>query len=257
MSGRLEGKVALITGTAGGQGRAAAELFAREGARVAGCDVKVDEAEETVEMVTAAGGEMVSRQPVDLADGEQVDEWISFAVKEFGGFDILYNNASAPKFNHISEMTWDEWSFTIRNELDLIYWACHLAWPHLVERGGGAIVNTASTAGLIGFPTLGDFAHAATKGGVIALTRQLASEGAEVGIRANSISPGFVLSPATAPMMDDPEFAESMKQILDAHMIKRPGQPEDIAYAALYLASDEASWVTGANFVIDGGLTAQ
>lgn len=257
MPGRLEGKVALITGTAGGQGRAAAVLFAKEGAKVVGCDIKVDEAAETVEMVTSAGGQMVSRAPVDLADGQQVADWIAFGVEEFGGFDILYNNASAPKFNHISQMSWEEWSFTIRNELDLIYWACHHAWPHLVSRGGGAVVNTASTAGLIGFPTLGDFAHAATKGGVIALTRQLASEGASFGIRANSISPGFVESPATIPMMQDPEFAAGMQAILDAHMIKRPGKPEDIAYAALYLASDEASWVTGANFVIDGGLTAQ
>ncbi len=256
MAGRLAGKVALITGTGGGQGRAAAVLFAAEGARVVGCDLKVEGAEETVEMVRSTGGEMISSQPVDLGDGDQVKSWIDLAVDTFGGFDVLYNNASAPKFNPISDMTWDEWDFTIRNELHLIYWACHHAWPHLVSRGGGAIVNTASTAGLIGFAGLGDFAHAATKGGIIALTRQLAAEGGPVGIRANSISPGFVLSPATEPMLNDPASGPMMEAMIGQHMIARPGKPEDIGYCALYLSSDEASWVTGANFVIDGGLTA-
>jgi len=253
MSGRLANKVALITGTGGGQGRAAAILFAQEGARVAGCDLKIEGAEETVRLTKEAGGDMISMAPVDLADPSQMKSWIDWAIDAFGGVDIIYNNASAPRFAPIGQMDIEDWQFTIRNELDLVFLGCNLGWPHMVDRGGGVIINTASTAGMVGFAALGDFAHAATKGGVIALTRQLAAEGAPHGIRANSISPGLVATPATEGLMQDPVFLEKM---LEGHMIKRPGTPEDIAYCALYLASDEASWVTGANFVIDGGLTA-
>lgn len=251
MAGRLADKVAFITGTGGGQGRAAAILFAQEGAKVVGCDLKQEGGEETVEMVKATGGDSIFRV-VDLGDGDQVKAWLDGGVAHYGQIDILYNNASAPKFAPIEEMTWEDWHFTIRNELDLIYWACHYGFP-LMKGKGGSIINTASTAGLIGFANLGDFAHAATKGGVIALTRQLAAEGGPYNIRANSISPGLVETPATAPLMQDPQFREAL---VNLHMLKRPGKPEDIAYCALYLASDESAWVTGANFVIDGGLTA-
>lgn len=251
MTRRLEGKVAFITGTGGGQGRAAALLFSNEGAKVVGCDLKQEGGEETVEMVKAGGGDSIFRV-VDLGEGDQVKEWLDWGVAHYGQIDILYNNASAPKFAPIEEMTWEEWHFTIRNELDLIYWACHYGFP-LMKGKGGSIINTASTAGLIGFANLGDFAHAATKGGVIALTRQLAAEGGPYNIRANSISPGLVETPATAPMLQDPQFREAL---VSSHMLKRAGKPEDIAYCALYLASDESGWVTGANFVIDGGLTA-
>ncbi|MEJ2739080.1 MAG: SDR family NAD(P)-dependent oxidoreductase, partial [Dehalococcoidia bacterium] len=150
MAGRLEDKVALITGTGGGQGRAAALRFATEGAVVVGCDWNKEGAEETVELVKKAGGEMVSMQPVDLGDGTQVKQWIDFALKTCGHMDILYNNASAPKFAPVEQMTEEEWRFTMRNELDLIYFACHYAWPYLKESGKGVIINTASTAGIIG-----------------------------------------------------------------------------------------------------------
>jgi meso-butanediol dehydrogenase/(S,S)-butanediol dehydrogenase/diacetyl reductase len=165
MVGRLEGKVALITGTGGGQGRAAAVLFAKEGAKVVGCDLKVDGAKQTVEMAKAAGGEMVSIQPVDLSDGNQVKKWIDFAIKTYGHFEILYNNAASGKFASIDEMTEEDWHFTMRNELDLIYFACHYAWPYLKASGNGVILNTASIAGMVGSPWIagyppgGMFAH--------------------------------------------------------------------------------------------------
>lgn len=250
MAGRLAGKVALITGTAGGQGRAAALLFAREGARVVGCDLKEAEGLETTRLIEAEGGQSVFRR-VDLGDAEQVRSWIEFAVETFGGIDILYNNAAAAKFAPLEEMTYEDWRFTVRNELDIIYHTCQLAFPYLKRRGGGAIINTASIAGMYGVPNLGNFAHAATKGGVIGLTRQLAIEGAPFRIRANSISPGLIETPATEHL--DLEFKQAY---LRAVPLERLGQPEDVAYAALFLAADESSYITGVNIVVDGGKTA-
>ena len=254
MTGRLEDKVALITGTGGGQGRAAAQRFATEGAVVVGCDWNKEGAEETVELVKNAGGKMVSMQPVDLGDGAQVKQWIDYALNTCGHMDILYNNASAPKFAPVEQMTEEEWRFTIRNELDLIYFACHYAWPYLRESGKGVIINTASTAGIIGISVelSPNFAHSATKGGVIALTRQLAIEGAQYGIRANVISPGVILSPATEPGFQNTTLKETLLKMIP---LNRLGTVEDIANAALFLASDESSYITGVNIIIDGGFT--
>ncbi len=256
MAGRLQGKVALITGTGGGQGRAGALLFAREGARVVGCDLKVEGAEETVEMVKASGGEMVSLQPVDLGDTNQVKRWINFAIKTYGRVDVLYNNASSPKFAPIEQMTEEEWHYTLRNELDLIYLACHWAWPHLKASGKGVIINVSSMSGMVGHPVNlhGNFAHAATKGGVIAITKQLAIEGAPYGIRANTISPGLIASPATEDIQQDPELKKDWLRMIP---LNRLGEVEEIANVAVFLASDESSYVTGANIVADGGFTAQ
>jgi NAD(P)-dependent dehydrogenase (short-subunit alcohol dehydrogenase family) len=255
LADRLRGKVALITGTAGGQGRAAALLFAREAAVVVGCDVKADEGRDTVSMVEAEGGTMESFQPIDLGDPGEARAWVDGAAERHGGFDILYNNAAAPKFASIADMTHDEWHFTIRNEVHLIFYVTSAAWPHLVERGGGSIINTGSISGMSSNPsTSGSFAHAAAKGAVIAMTREPALEGAAHGIRANSISPGMVESPATAEQLEDPAFR---KNHLAAIMLPRTGRSEDVAEAALYLASDEPSWVTGSNLVVDGGYMAR
>jgi meso-butanediol dehydrogenase/(S,S)-butanediol dehydrogenase/diacetyl reductase len=255
MIGRLEDKVALITGTGGGQGRAAALRFAGEGAIVIGCDWNEEGAEETLKMVKNAGREMFSMQPVDLGDGAQVKQWIDFALNACGHIDILYNNASAPKFAPVEQMTEEEWRYTLRNELDLIYFTCHYAWPYLKEKGKGVIVNTASIAGIIGsnVELSPNFAHSATKGGVIALTKQLAIEGAPYGIRANVISPGAILSPATEPGFQDTTLKETVLQMIPLH---RLGTVEEIANVALFLASDESSYITGVNIIVDGGFTA-
>lgn len=255
MAGRLQGKVALITGTGGGQGRASALLFAREGAKVVGCDLKVA-GTETVKMVKVSGGEMVSLQPVELSDANQVKQLINFAIKSYGCIDILFNNAAATKFASIDEMTEEEWHYVLRNELDLVYMTCHYAWPHLKANGKGVIINTASMSGMVGHPVniIGNFAHAATKGGVIALTKQLAIEGAPYGIRANTISPGVIASPATEEMLKN---AQKNKDWLQLIPLKRFGKPEDIASVAVFLASEESSYVTGANIVVDGGFTTQ
>lgn len=245
---RLAGKTALITGTAGGQGRAAAVLFAAHGARVVGCDIDAAGARETVELVRGAGGTMDSQQPVDLSERAQVEAWIAWAAQTCGGFDVLYNNASAPKMNPFAQLTPDEWAFTLRNELDIVFHACQAAWPFLRERRGN-IINTASAMALV---TRGEGygAHVAAKAGVLALTRQLAYEGGPLGIRVNALSPGLVESPITLRWLHDPAKRREREKW---YPLGRLGKPEDVAYAALYLASDEASWVTGSNFVIDGG----
>lgn len=251
MSGRLAGKVAFITGTGGGQGRVAASLFAAAGAAIIGCDVKVEGSEETVELVRRAGGTIDASAPVDLGDPDQVRAWIDAAAARHGGFDILYNNASAPQFASVAAMSDEQWHSTIRNELDLVFYACRAAWPHLIARGGGVIVNVASMQGInaIRFAP-GGFAHAATKHGVIGLTRELANEGGPHGIRVNAVSPGLIRTPATEPMFEMPGVVESF---LAHQIIQRTGEPEDVVRAALFLASDEASFITGENLVVDGG----
>ena len=257
MNQRLAGKVAFITGTGGGQGRAAALLFAREGAKIVGSDVKKEGGEETVSMIQKAGGDAIF-QVVDLAESDQVKKWFEWGLEHYNRMDILYNNASATRYAPIDQMTWEQWHFTIRNELDLIYLATHLAWPYLKEAaphntGGASIINTGSAAGMVGIAAIGFFAHAATKGGVIALTRQLAAEGGPFKIRANSISPGLIETPATEELLSNPDFRAGFTRILP---LGRLGVADDIANAALFLASDEAAYVTGANLPVDGGMTA-
>ncbi len=249
--GRLDGKVVLISGTAGGIGRAAAELFAREGAVVVGCDLNAEGAAETVERVRSAGGTMTSAAPVDVGDEEAVRAWIDGAAAEHGGLDVLYNNAGLTSFAPLEQVTYEDWSFTIRNELDVVFLSCKHAWPHLRARGGGSVVNVGSTAGLTGSLTLDRTAHTASKGAVIALTRQLAAEGARHGIRVNSVSPGMTVTPQTQHLFDDP--GHPISRIADHIPLGRPGRPEDVAQCALFLASDESAYVTGANLVVDGG----
>ena len=249
--GRLDGKVALISGTAGGMGRVAAELFAREGAVVVGCDLDAAGALETVERVRAAGGTMTSAQPLDVTDEDAVRGWIDGAAGEHGGIDVLYNNAGIALFDPLEDESYEDWSFTLRHELDVVFLACKHAWPYLRARGGGSVINVGSTAGLTGSLTLDRVAHTAAKGGVIAVTRQLATEGAPHGIRVNSISPGMTVTPATREIFEDPN--NPMSRIHEHIPLGRAGRPEDVAWCALFLASDESSYITGANIVVDGG----
>ncbi|HXG36364.1 MAG TPA: SDR family NAD(P)-dependent oxidoreductase, partial [Dehalococcoidia bacterium] len=196
MANRLEGKIALISGTASGQGRAAAILFAREGAKVVGCDINAEGAEETVTMVKDSGGEMVSLQPLDMADEEQVKRWIDFALQTYGDFDILYNNASRPRFGKVTEMSTEDWHFTLQYEMDVIFFPIKYGAPVMARRRGGSIINTASVAGMVGYNVeeadFYEFAHSATKAGVIGMSRNLAVELAPHNIRVNTISPGLI-----------------------------------------------------------------
>ncbi|MEH6502161.1 MAG: SDR family NAD(P)-dependent oxidoreductase, partial [Pseudoalteromonas distincta] len=173
--GRLEGKVALITGTGGGQGRVAALRFAREGATVVGCDTNEDENKITADLMAQEGYILHGYAPVDLGDHEQAKAWVESAVAEHGRIDVLYNNASAARFAPVQDMTIEDWHFTIRNEVDLIFYTTKYAWNHLAERKG-VILNVSSTAAWGGSKVAGISAHSAAKGAVVSFTRQLAVE---------------------------------------------------------------------------------
>ncbi|MFT3873909.1 MAG: SDR family oxidoreductase [Nocardioides sp.] len=252
MSGRLAGKVALITGVGGGMGVVAARRFAAEDAKVVGCDLDTDGAAATEALVRSEGGEITVMGGVDLGDADAARAWVDAAVATYDGIDVLYNNASTQRFAPIEEMSIADWDFTMRNELDLVFYTVKAAWPHLKKHGGGSIVNVGSIAAMRGVEFMAQNAHSTAKGGVIALTLQLVVEGGPFGIRANTISPGMTETSNTATLLADPP--ERMRTVvLDRIPLGRHGQPEDVVNAAVFLASDESSWVSGTNIVVDGG----
>jgi NAD(P)-dependent dehydrogenase (short-subunit alcohol dehydrogenase family) len=250
---RLEGRRVLITGTGSdaGQGFAIQQLFAREGARVVGCDIVPGGAERTAEQMVQEGYD-VTGMTVDLSDPAAAEGWVRQAAEHLGGIDVLYNNAARAAFAPFGEMTLDLWQRVIRDELDVVFHTLRPAWEFLVDSGRASIINTASLGAIRGLAPLGQAAHAAAKAGVIGLTKTLAAEGAAHGIRANAISPGLVKSAAT----DRWVVGELREFEIGVHLLRRPGLGEDIAHLALYLASDESSWVTGQNISVDGGATA-
>lgn len=250
---RLVGRVALITGTAGGQGRAAALLFAGEGATVVGCDLNATANAETCELVASAGGTMIDSGAVDLGDSNAAESWVASVVEQFGKIDVLYNNAASVRFAPLTSEI-ENWHYAVRNELDLVYFVCRAAWPHLT-RPGATIINTSSNIAVRGIAQLPAVAHAATKAGVLGLSRQLAIEGAPDGIRVNTIVPGLVNSPATAPVLALGQHGP-LQPVIDAIPMRRPAECSEIAEVALFLASAASSYMTGAELVVDGGHSA-
>jgi NAD(P)-dependent dehydrogenase (short-subunit alcohol dehydrogenase family) len=251
-SQRLKGKVALVTGIGSGIGQGCALLFARQGAKVYGSDINEQTAQATAAQAGAAGCPFAGVTQVDLAREAEIKQWVAEAKASAGGIDILVNAGAYAVWGWIEEITLKDFRTTLEGEVDIVFMACQAVWPEMKRRGGGSIINFSSANAhhaLKGSPAL---AHVAAKGAVLAMTHQLACEGAPHGIRANSIAPGLVVSTATRPVLADPERAEQLRQ---THMSGRLGQPEDIAWAALYLASDESSWVTAAEFRVDGGTT--
>jgi len=249
--GRLDGKRALISGTGGGIGRATALLLAGEGAYVVGCDLDPETSKETVELARASGGRMDAVAPVDLATEDGAQRWVDTAAGLAGGIDILVNNASAIRFGPIDRLSFADWSFTIRHELDIVFLVTRAVWPHLVASGGGSIVNVASISGSRGAFFMPQNAHGAAKGGVLALTYQLVIEGGPHHIRVNAVSPAMTETPHTAPLLQDPGGPAA--SIAARVPLGRWGQPEDVAHAILFLASDESSHISGANIPVDGG----
>jgi NAD(P)-dependent dehydrogenase (short-subunit alcohol dehydrogenase family) len=250
MPRRLEGKVCVVTGTGGSMGRATALVFAREGASVVGCDVTVKPAETTVEMVRGAGGEMVSMAPCHLDDPSDCEALIELALRTYGRVDVLFNLAATAYFNWLEDITDEEWDRARWGEVDLVFYLTRAAWPHL-KASNGVVVNMASLNASLSFKVLPSLAHTTNKAGIIAMTRQLAMEGREHGIRANSISPGLIETGATRDQLEDPEWASS---VLGKTLLGRLGRPEEVANVALFLASDDSSYVTGIDIVVDGGM---
>jgi NAD(P)-dependent dehydrogenase (short-subunit alcohol dehydrogenase family) len=252
--GILQGKLSLITGTGGGLGRVAAQTFAREGAKVVGCDIDAASNNETVDLVRRAGGEMIGIAPVDLTDPERVRALVEAAVAAYGGLDVIYNNAAIQRFGPMPSFSIEHWRETIAGELDIPFFVSKFAWPHLVERGGGVIINIASIAGMIAGETPPMVGHAAAKAGVIAMTRQFALEGAVHGIRAVAISPGPFLTPASERDLGDDQTLRDA--ITRKTLLKRFGRPAEVVELAAFIASDRASFITGANYAVDGGASA-
>ena len=194
---------------------------------------------------------MAALAPVDLSGAEGARAWVDAAVRRFGGADILYNNASALRNGPLLDLSDDDWHFTISNELDIVWYSVRAAWPELVKRGGGSIINVASIAAKLGARFVGQLPHGSAKGGVLAMTKHLCAAGGQHQIRANAILPGLIYTPETARFIDDPEGP--LPGILAKIPLGRYGQASEVAKLAAFLASDDAAFITGAEIAIDGG----
>lgn len=254
MSGRLDGKVALITGAASGMGRAATVRFAREGARVIACDLDLDAVRESVAMAEAAGGRALAVR-ADVSQEAEVREAVRAGIKAYGKLDVLYNNAGIfPSADH-SVVDTDEtvWDKVLAVNVKGVYLVCKHGIPELLAAGGGSVINVASFVALVGCSVPQD-AYTASKGAVIALTKSLAVQFGPKGIRANAICPGPIETPLLSAWLFK-EPAEKAKR-LNRIPMNRFGKSEDIVNTALFLASDESSWTNGAALVVDGGITS-
>ncbi|MGH8986232.1 MAG: SDR family NAD(P)-dependent oxidoreductase [Acidimicrobiia bacterium] len=249
----LEDKVALITGAASGQGRAAAVRFADHGARIAVADMNDDGAAETVALVEKTGSSATAVH-ADVSRRPDVDAMVVAAAEAFGRLDVLYNNAAIQMSGRLVDTTEQQWDITIATNLSAIFWACRAAMPHLIEDGGGSIINTASVLGLIG--SEGYAAYGAAKAGLVALTRQIATEHGPA-VRANVIAPGSIDTPrfrkVVAEMPDGDDFLDGLLGNIPLH---RLGTAEDVSGIALFLASDLSAYTSGAVIPADGGLAA-
>ena len=250
---RLNGKVSLITGAGSGIGRATAECFAREGATVVAVDINADAAQATAEAIEAAGHKCLSLG-VDVSDEEQVKDAIATTVHTLGRLDILFNNAGISVLKPIIETTEADLDKLLGVNLKGVFFGCKYAIIQMLAQGGGIIINTASELGLVGQPLYS--AYCATKGGVLALTRALATEWSAQNIRVNAICPG----PTDTPMIQAEfnlghDVEAEKKAVISTIPAGRMGHPDEIARVALFLATSDAAFVHGAAIVADGGKT--
>ena len=254
---RLKDKVALITGAGSGIGRAAAILFAREGACVAAADISVEAAAETVRSIEGLGGHATALS-CDVSDSEEAHKMVRSTVDTFGRLDILVNSAGVTSRNALPEGASPEavWDKVIDVNLKGTYLASWHAVPEMEKSCGGSIINLASIMGLVGYPVGigGGFnPYPPSKGGVVQLTRTLAIDSASKSIRVNCLCPGFIATNLTSALTGDPDMLARLEAL---HPMGRLGRADEVAHAALYLASDESGFVTGAALTVDGGYTA-
>ncbi len=253
MAGRVDGKIALVTGGGSGIGRATALVFAREGAKVVVTDVVVEGGEETVRLIKAAGGEALFVK-ADMAKAAEVEVMVNKAVATYGRLDCAHNNAGIEgAMGTTTDYTEQDWDRVIRINLTGVWLCMKYEISQMLKQGGGAIVNTASGAGLVGVPRMP--AYVASKHGVVGLTKTAALEYAKSGIRVNAVCPGVIQTPMVERVTGRrPGMVERM---VAAEPIGRMGRPEEIAEAVVWLCSDAASFVTGLPMAVDGGAVAQ
>jgi 3-oxoacyl-[acyl-carrier protein] reductase len=242
---RLKDKVAIVTGSARGIGKTTAEKFLKEGAKVVVCDINIDQVNETVTELKALGE--VEGFKVDVTNREDVDKLIAFAVEKFGRLDIMVNNAGITADNTLLKLTEAEWDRVINVNLKGVFNCGQAAAKVMADQGSGVILNASSVVGIYG--NFGQTNYAATKWGVIGMTKTWAKELGKKGIRVNAVAPGFIVTPMTEKMPE--KVLEMMK---DKSPIKKLGYPEDIANAYAFLASEEASFITGTVLSVDGGV---
>jgi NAD(P)-dependent dehydrogenase (short-subunit alcohol dehydrogenase family) len=254
--GRLEGKCAVVTGSAMGLGKCIACLFAREGAAVVCVDIKSDPNEEVAQRIRATGGRAFSVVG-DVSDASDVELIGRQIDQHLGRIDVLVNNAGIiPSRETVVDTTEEDWDRSLQVNVKSVFLVSRMAIARMLKHGGGSIINMSSIAGLVGLPVRP--AYCASKAAVASLSRQMAVDFGPHNIRVNAINPSFVITEINRAMFERmKQENEQWEKMREQHPLRRLGEPEDVAYAAVYLASDESRWVTGISLPVDGGYTAR